>query len=112
MTENPPAVIHPNRSMYFALPALANVSRGLELPNVFHRRHYLKGDVEKGFEKTEIIVENRSSFGRVQHCQLEGHVADAWLEDDGTFVVRHIPLRVYTAISSSCSIFSCYRGPR
>lgn len=111
MTENPPAVFHPNRSTYFAPPALPNVSRGLELPNVFHSQHYIKGDVEKGFEEAEIIVENRFSFDRVQHCQLEGHVANAWLEDDdGTLVVCHSTPGVHSDIVELQHLFGLPRA--
>ena len=43
---------------------------------------------EKGFQEADLVVENRFSVPRIQHCPLETDRADAWVEPDETLVVR------------------------
>ncbi len=46
------------------------------------------GDVEKGFDEADFIVENTYTLPAVQHVHLEPHVTVTHLESDGTLVVR------------------------
>ncbi|MGB6301216.1 MAG: molybdopterin cofactor-binding domain-containing protein, partial [Rivularia sp. (in: cyanobacteria)] len=46
------------------------------------------GDVDKGFDEADLIVENTYTLPAVQHVHLESHVTVTHLESDGTLVVR------------------------
>lgn len=46
------------------------------------------GDIEQGFQESDLIVENTYHLPAVQHVHLEPHVTVSWLETDATLVVR------------------------
>ena len=84
--KDPPVIVHPD---------LPNYRRGhLEVypdpdrPNVFHTYKIYRGDIEKSFQEADLIIENRFSTARIQHCPIEPHIADAWFEFDGSLIVR------------------------
>jgi CO/xanthine dehydrogenase Mo-binding subunit len=54
---------------------------------VFTHIKVYKGDVEKGFETSDLIVENRFVAPSIQHCALEPHSAVARPEPDGGVTV-------------------------
>lgn len=88
MEEDPPTIIHPDLPSYTS-PA-PYIKWGFEpgRPNVLYHYTIRNGDVERGFEEADLIVENRFSTCRVVHGQLETHQSIAWVEADGTVVVR------------------------
>ena len=45
------------------------------------------GDIEKGFEEADIIVEDEIWLPRVKQCQMETHAAVAYYKGDGTLEV-------------------------
>lgn len=45
------------------------------------------GDVEKGFEQSDVVVEEIYNTQRVEHCHLEPHIALAEVEKDGRVVI-------------------------
>ena len=47
-----------------------------------------KGDVNKGFKEADLVVENRYSFEAIQHCPIEPHIVEAWIEVDGSLTIR------------------------
>lgn len=47
-----------------------------------------KGDVEEGFAKAEVIVENTFRVPPVDHAYLEPEAGVAWLDEEGTIVIR------------------------
>ena len=47
-----------------------------------------KGDVEKGFAKADLIVENTYILPAVQHVHLEPHVSITWFDEQGILTVR------------------------
>ncbi|HEV8340983.1 MAG TPA: xanthine dehydrogenase family protein molybdopterin-binding subunit [Candidatus Binatia bacterium] len=50
--------------------------------NLCYQFHYAKGDVAKGFKKSDYIFENTFTFARVQHYSMEPHVTVASFERD------------------------------
>ena len=50
--------------------------------NLCYRFSYVKGNVEKGFKKSDYIFEDTFSFPRVQHFSMETHATVAQVEGD------------------------------
>jgi len=86
MAEDPVTIIHPQLPDYTFVGTRLKLES--EMPNVCYHFKVRKGNVDKGCQEADLIVENRFSIARIQHCQLETHRADAWVEVDGTLVVR------------------------
>ena len=87
---NPPAIVHPQLATYqsHAEQAGLRLRLDLERPNVCQHFQIRKGDVDKGFEEADLIVEDRYFVPKIQHCQLEPCVSVAWFEPDGTLRLR------------------------
>ncbi len=85
---NPPAVVHPDLLQYTVINQHTPWHPLPERPNVCQTFNLRAGDVEKGFLEADLIVENKFSTARIQHCPLETHVAIAWWEPDGSLVLR------------------------
>jgi len=47
-----------------------------------------KGDVEEGFARSDVIVENTYRVSFVDHAFLEPHSGVAWIADDGVITIR------------------------
>ncbi len=47
-----------------------------------------KGDVNRGFEQADVIVENTYRVPMVDHAYLEPESGVAWLDDDGVITIR------------------------
>ena len=47
-----------------------------------------KGDVQKGFEEADIIVENTFRVPHVEHAYLEPESGVAWIDEDGVITIR------------------------
>jgi len=86
--EDPPAILHPDLAQYLSPMPFLKARPEPGRPNIFNHFKIRNGDVERGFQEAELIVENRFSTARIQHCQLETHRCDAWWEPDGTLVLR------------------------
>jgi len=86
LSEKPPVIVHPDLRHYTS--SIFPFSFEPDLPNCFQHFRIRHGDVKKGFEEADIIVENRYFTARVSHCSLEPRVVDAWVEPDGTLTVR------------------------
>ena len=50
--------------------------------------HVEVGDVEVGFRKADVVVENEYRVPRIQHCSIETHVSIGYLDDDRRLVMR------------------------
>ncbi len=87
LKQEPPAVVHPELSRYKPLTGVP-IRPDRTRPNVCQTYNIRCGDVEKGFQEADLIVENKFTTCRIQHCQLEPHSAIAWLESDGSLTVR------------------------
>ena len=78
---NPPVIIHPDFSNYRKSTPRERLCP--ERPNVCAHIKIYKGDVDRGFQESELIVENRFVAPSIQHCALEPHAAVARPETDG-----------------------------
>lgn len=70
MSKNPPVIIHPD---LFSYETARKVPFDLERPNVFYHYKIRTGDVDKGFENADLVMENKFTTERMQHCALEPH---------------------------------------
>ena len=106
LKENPLVVIHPDLAEYKYSGAFYNIRLVTNRPNVLHHFKIRNGDVEKGFREADIVVENRYTTARVQHCQLETHCAIAWWECDGSLVIRTGTQGVFRDAAAARMIFN------
>ncbi|MFC2067492.1 xanthine dehydrogenase family protein molybdopterin-binding subunit [Chloroflexota bacterium] len=106
MKPNPPVVIHPDLLQYNRGPIGFPLYRfEPELPNVFTNLPIRKGNVEKGFEESDLIIENRYSVARMQHCPLECHNAVAQPESNGNITVWLSTNSLFNYKREFCRIF-------
>ncbi len=63
------------------------VYRPIEGTNIFHYDIAKRGDVEKGFEEADMIVENEFEIASINHVQIEPHGAIALWDEDGSLTV-------------------------
>ena len=83
---DPPVIVHPDLFSYeCAVPFLRRLDP--DRPNVFAHFKIRRGDVERGFEDSDLILENRFSTPRMQHAAIEPHVTIAKPEPDGGITV-------------------------
>ena len=82
---NPPVIVHPDFSSYRVTTPPERLSP--DRPNVFTHIKVYKGDVDKGFKESDLIVENRYVAPSIQHCALEPHAAVVRPEPDGGVTV-------------------------
>ncbi len=115
---DPPVIVHPDFPKYQKAPHL--IRPDPERPNVFQTYKIRSGDVEKGFQEADLVVENRFTTARIQHCPMETHLAIAWFEPDGGLTIRsscqqahemkHVLTRVFNLPPSKVRILSPYIG--
>jgi carbon-monoxide dehydrogenase large subunit len=86
MGTNPPIILHPDLPSY---DYTQRYVRRLEAdrPNVFCHYKIRRGDVEKGFQESDLIMQNRFSAQRVQHGALERHTYVARPDADGGLTI-------------------------
>jgi len=101
---NPTVVVHPDLPKYtlgkFPAPRLV-----IERPNVCNYRTLRYGDVEKGFKEADLIVENRFTTTRLQHCPFETHVCIAQIESDGSLTIWGGRQSLFLAKQYLCNAF-------
>jgi CO/xanthine dehydrogenase Mo-binding subunit len=78
-----PGVFDPLEAMQPDAPQI-----GEKQNNIASHFKIRKGDVEKGFSQSEVIVEGFYQVGYQDHAYLEPESGVAWVEDDGTIVIR------------------------
>jgi len=116
---NPPVILHPDLPNYEQ--ALPSVRLEPDRPNVCNHYRVRHGDVEKGFQEADLIMENRFTTARIQHCALELHMCLANIESDGSITVWAGRQGLYGAKQYFCRTFdlppskvrvisSCYVG--
>jgi carbon-monoxide dehydrogenase large subunit len=85
--KEPPVIIHPDRPSYTYTPSTRYPEiLDPDIPNLQNMAVLRTGDVDKGFREADLIVENRYFCEPVQHCPIETHISDAWIELDGLTV--------------------------
>jgi len=84
---NPPAVIHPDLPQYKLAPLNAPVLEP-DRPNVTNHYRVYEGDVEEGFRQADLIIENKFSTARIQHCCLEPNICIASVDPDDVLTIQ------------------------
>jgi CO/xanthine dehydrogenase Mo-binding subunit len=79
--KNPPVIIHPEFSNYRVMIPPEKLCP--ERPNVFVQERIRKGEVDKGFEESDLVLENRYVAPSIQHCALEPHSVVVRPDHDG-----------------------------
>jgi len=116
---NPPVILHPDLPNYEQ--PLPSVRLEPDRPNVCNHYRVRHGDVEEGFQEADLIMENRFTTARIQHCALEPHMCLANIESDGSITVWAGRQGLYGAKQYFCRTFdlppskvrvisSCYVG--
>lgn len=105
--KNPPVIIHPELHRYEKI-----VTQGLyvkpepDRPNVAHHHKIRHGDVEKGFQEADLIVENSFTTARIQHVPLEPHTCIVKPESDGSLTIWAGRQGIYRAKRQFCAAFN------
>jgi CO/xanthine dehydrogenase Mo-binding subunit len=81
-----PVIVHPDLANYNR-PIYRYMGTDLPGPNVHTHHKIRKGNVEKGFQEADLIVENRFQNDRITHCQLEPYNSVCYPESDGSFTL-------------------------
>jgi CO/xanthine dehydrogenase Mo-binding subunit len=81
-----PVILHPDLPSYNR-PAYNYLGFDLPGPNVHTHHKIRRGDVEKGFEQADVIVENRFQNDRIIHCQMEPFNSVCYPESDGSLTL-------------------------
>lgn len=82
MEKNSP-LVHPDLADYYWLP-IFYPEAGTNISNHYKLR---KGDIDKGFEEADLIIENDFFVPHVQHVPIEPHTAIAHMDTDGSLTV-------------------------
>jgi CO/xanthine dehydrogenase Mo-binding subunit len=82
---NPAVILHPDLPSYEQ--AIPSVRLDPDRPNICNHYKVRHGEIEEGFEDADLIVENRFTTARMQHCHLEPHACIANIEHDGSLTV-------------------------
>lgn len=82
MGPNPPAILHPDLPSYQGRGVI-KVRYNPEMPNVFNHVKIRRGDVERGFQEADLIMESRFTTARIHHCQMDPYCTLARAEPDG-----------------------------
>jgi CO/xanthine dehydrogenase Mo-binding subunit len=102
--KNPSVIVHRDLPGYelgkFPPPRLIP-----DRPNVCNLRKLRHGDVERGLREADLIVENRFTTTRIQHCPFELHVSIAQAEPDGGLTVWAGRQSIFLARQYLCKIF-------
>ena len=91
--EDLPAVFDPLEAMKPEAPKLHGDN------NVIAHWQLRKGDVEEGFRKAEVIVENTYRTPRQEHAHIEPESGVSWVDDMGVINIR-----------SACQVIEHYRA--
>ena len=85
-SKNPPAILHPDRLNYTIYPPMARSYKWkpvTERPNNLQTFRIRKGNMEKGFEEADLIVENTFETVRGHHAPIETHCCLCWVDSTG-----------------------------
>lgn len=89
MRQDCPVVLHPDLPKYKGIRSAGSLPPpDPDRPNVFSTWRIRQGDIDKGFQEADLIVENKYTSHGFNHCCLEPHVADAWMDEEGRLCVR------------------------
>jgi len=101
---SPPAVVHPDLPRY-ALGKFPSPRLVQERPNVCNHRPVRHGDVERGFQEADLIIENKFTTAMQQHCCLEPQACVAQVEADGGITIWASRQSIFLAKQYLCNLF-------
>lgn len=101
MKEDAPRV-HPDLGSYSYMEAAFSPQPGTNIANITRLR---KGDVEKGFEESEWIVEREYTNPSVQHVPMETHVAIVQWGHDNKITIWSSAQSPFTVRNLFCNAF-------
>lgn len=73
--------------------------------NICHHASLKQGDIEKGFQESDIILEDTFTTPVAQQCPLEPHIALAWFDSNGRLNVQTGTQTPYGVRKSLAEIF-------
>lgn len=73
--------------------------------NICHRAGLKQGDIEKGFQESDIILEDTFTTPVAQQCHLEPHISLAWFDSNGRLNVQTGTQTPYGVRKSLAEIF-------
>jgi len=86
----------------------SNFVVGSPLPNVCEHFKLRTGDVERGFQQAEILLEERYTIPVIQHAAMEPHSAHAQVDPESgrvtIWVANDAPFRALTEISEALEL--------
>lgn len=91
MKKEPATVIHPDSDKYVDTGLLfwpAMETKVKDMPNCYFHLKFREGDVDKGFQEADLVIENRYYTAKTLQATPEPHMITAWWEPDGTLVMQ------------------------
>ena len=96
--EELPGVFDPREALKPDAPAIH------EGGNLIVHHKTRKGDVDQGFGKSDLIIEREYSTQRVDHAYIETEVVVAYLDPDGTLVIKGSHQNIFNIRSAVASV--------
>jgi len=88
MSNEPPVIVHPDLTSYpTTLAGFLRPRLEPDMPNVLNHYKIRCGDIERGFEEADLIVENRYTTARIQHCYIEPPTVVALFDLNGKLTI-------------------------
>lgn len=109
-------IIHERNHLYDRVPGYPPQ----EGTNIFHHYRQLKGDAEKGFQDSDVIVEEEFYYPLLSHVQMEPHGCIAcwdseksvsiWASTQAPFIVREIVGHMFHIPFANIKVHAPYLG--
>ena len=88
MSKEPPVIVHPDLPKYHTkLTGFLRPRLEPDMPNVINHYKIRCGDIDQGFKEAELVVENRYTTSRIQHCYIEPPTVIALFDVNGTLTI-------------------------
>lgn len=106
-----PAVFDPEEAMKEGAPVIHDEEgiSGVYNPkrNIISHIEVKAGDIEKGFEESDVVVEDTFEMQYAQHCPIEPHATITYLDEYGRLVIRtstQVPFHVRRIVAQVLEI--------
>ncbi|PIV56790.1 MAG: aldehyde oxidase [Caldiserica bacterium CG02_land_8_20_14_3_00_36_38] len=106
-----PAVFDPEEAMKEGAPVIHDEEgiSGVYNPkrNIVSHIEVKAGDIEKGFEESDVVVEDTFEMQYAQHCPIEPHATITYLDEYGRLVIRtstQVPFHVRRIVAQVLEI--------
>lgn len=87
MSTNPRVIIHPDLANYQTGSRISSPMYDPDRPNICNQIRIRKGNVESAFQEADLVMENRFSTVKINHCNAEPPVTIARPDADGGMTV-------------------------